>query len=33
VARNTVHEKVLSALAQKRDLADQVVDNWRELLK
>lgn len=33
VARNTVDEKVLSALAQKRDLADQVVDNWRELLK
>jgi len=33
VARNTVDEKVLSALAQKRDLADQVVDNWRELLR
>ena len=33
VARNTVDEKVLSALAQKKDLADQVVDNWRELLR
>lgn len=33
VANNTVDEKVLAALAQKRDLADQVVDNWRELLK
>lgn len=33
VARNTVDEKVLSALAEKKSLADQVVDNWRELLR
>ena len=33
VARMTVDEKVLSALAEKKSLADQVVDNWRELLK
>jgi len=33
VARMTVDEKVLSALAEKKSLADQVVDNWRELLR
>ena len=33
VARMTVDEKVLAALAEKKSLADQVVDNWRELLK
>ena len=33
VARNTVDEKVLAALAEKKSLADQVVDNWRELLR
>lgn len=33
VARNTVDEKVLAALAEKKSLADQVVDNWRKLLK
>lgn len=33
VARNTVDEKVMSALAEKKSLADQVVDNWRELLR
>ena len=32
VARMTVDEKVLAALAEKKSLADQVVDNWRELL-
>jgi SNF2 family DNA or RNA helicase len=32
-ARGTVDEKIHAALAQKRDLADQVVDNWRELLR
>jgi len=33
VARMTVDEKVLAALAEKKSLADQVVDNWRELLR
>ena len=33
VANNTVDEKVLAALAEKKSLADQVVDNWRELLR
>lgn len=32
VARNTVDGKVLAALAEKKSLADQVVDKWRELL-
>jgi len=33
VAKETVDEKVLAALADKKSLADQVVDRWRELLK
>jgi len=33
VARKTVDEKVLAALAEKKSLADQVVDRWRDLLK
>lgn len=33
VARNTVDEKVLATLTQKKNLADQVVDYWHELLK
>lgn len=32
VARDTVDERVLEVLSEKRDLADQVVDGWRELL-
>lgn len=32
VASGTVDEKVLAALAEKRDVAEQIVDTWRELL-
>ncbi len=31
VARNTVDEKVLKALKDKKNIADEVVDNWRSL--
>jgi SNF2 family DNA or RNA helicase len=33
VADRTVDEKVLAALSKKRDVADDVVDNWRTYLK
>lgn len=33
VARNTVDEKVLLALKDKRNIADLVVDNWKDLFK
>ena len=32
VAKDTVDAKVLTALGEKKSLADQVVDRWRELL-
>jgi SNF2 family DNA or RNA helicase len=32
-ARGTVDEKIHAALAEKRDIAANIVDNWRELLK
>lgn len=32
-AQGTVDEKVHAALAEKRDIATNIVDNWRELLK
>ncbi len=32
-ARGTVDEKIHAALAQKRDIAANIVDNWRELLR
>lgn len=32
VAMNTVDEKILAALAEKRDIAANIVDNWRKLL-
>lgn len=31
VARNTVDEKVLKALKDKKNIADEVVNNWRSL--
>jgi len=33
VARGTVDEKILEALKQKRDVATEVVDNWRDYFK
>jgi len=32
-ARGTVDEKIHAALAEKRDIAANIVDNWRELLR
>lgn len=33
LAENTVDEKVFNALKEKKDIADMVVDNWRDFLK
>src|SRR5690606_18514840 len=32
LARDTVDERIMEALSQKRDLAQMVVDQWREIL-